>query len=65
MPLYPNITVKLTGTNGNAFSVLGNVNRALTQNKVPEDKRKEFLAEATKGDYDNVLQTCMKWVNVE
>jgi hypothetical protein len=27
-------------------------------------ERAAFQAEATSGDYDHLLQTCMKWVDV-
>ena len=30
--------------------------------RVPLEERKKFQAEATKTDYNNVLQTVMKWV---
>jgi hypothetical protein len=33
---HPNITVQLTGTDGNAFAVLGQVNRALRQAGIPQ-----------------------------
>jgi|TARA_R110000744_G_scaffold269946_2_gene383233 hypothetical protein len=56
---FPNIEVQLTGTDGNAFSVIGKVKRAL-----PRDVQDEFMNEATSGGYDNVLATAMRWVNV-
>jgi len=56
---YPDIKVQLTGTDGNAFAILGKVKRAL-----PSDVRAEFVAEATSGDYNNVLATAMRWVSV-
>jgi hypothetical protein len=59
---YPNITVKLTGRN--AFSIIGRVGNALRAAGVSEAEREEFRKEAMSGDYDNVLTTCMKWVNV-
>ena len=62
-PKYPDIKVRLSGADGNAFSILGRVTRALRDARVPLEERKEFQAEATKTDYNNVLQTVMKWVN--
>jgi hypothetical protein len=61
---YPDITVELTGNDGNAFAVLGNVSRVLRKNEVSKQEIDDFMTEATSGDYDNLLQTCMKWVNV-
>ena len=60
---YPNIKVRLSGEDGNAFSIIGRVTKALRNARVPLEERKEFQAEATKTDYNNVLQTVMKWVD--
>ena len=62
---YPDITVELVGTNGNAFSVLGQVTQALRRAGVSQRERDAFLEEAKSGDYDHLLQTCMRWVNVD
>ena len=61
---YPEIEVQLTGGDGNAMIVIGTVTRALRRNKVPKEEIDAFVAEATSGDYDHVLQTCMKTVEV-
>jgi hypothetical protein len=63
-PRYPEITVQLTGTNGNAYAVLGQVRRALRKAELGDAVVKEFTDEATAGDYDHLLATCMNWVNV-
>ena len=63
-PKYPDIRVKLVGEDGNAFSIIGRVTKALRNASVSDEERKKFQAEATAGDYDNVLQTAMKWVDV-
>lgn len=61
---YPEIEVDLTAVDGNAFSLIGTVDRALKRGKVPREEIEAFKKEAMSGDYDNVIQTCMKWVNV-
>jgi hypothetical protein len=63
-PIY-NIDVKLTGTDGNAFSIIARVNKALRDHGLSQEKRDDFLKEAMEGDYNGVLRTCMKWVNVK
>jgi hypothetical protein len=60
-----NITVKLTGEDGNAFAILGRVRRALRNAGVPKEEQDKFIKEATSGDYDHLLYTCMEWVDVE
>lgn len=61
---YPDIKVKLTGKDGNAFVVLGRVKDALREAKVPQADITKFLRQATSGDYDHLLQMCMQWVTV-
>jgi hypothetical protein len=62
---YPQITVQLMGEDGNAFSIIGKMKAELKRNGVPPEKVKEFFGEATGSDsYDDLLMTCMRWVNV-
>lgn len=61
---YPDIEVNFSNINGNAYSLLAAVRKALMRNQVPQEKIDEFLTEAKSGDYDHLIQTCMKWVNV-
>ena len=62
---YPEITVQLVGNDGNAFAILSAVKRALRKGGASQEEIDKFLDEAMAADYDNLLQTCMKWVNVE
>lgn len=64
-PKYPDIEVELTGLDGNAFTIIGAVRRALKRNGVPPEEVDQFSSEAMRGDYDNLLQTAMKWVDVQ
>jgi hypothetical protein len=57
--------VKLLGTNGNAFAVLGLALRALRDAGWSKTERDAFAAEATIGDYDQLLGTIMKHLDVE
>lgn len=61
---YPDIEVQLTGRDGNAFAILGAVIKELRRNKVSMEEINQFKDEAVSGDYDNLLQTCLKWVSV-
>jgi hypothetical protein len=44
-PKYPAITVPLTGTDGNAYAVLGQVLRALRRAGVSTEEQDAFVAE--------------------
>jgi len=63
-PKYPHIQVRLTGSDGNAFMIIGKVGNALRRGNVPKAEIDAFRTEATSGDYDNVIQTAMRWVEV-
>jgi hypothetical protein len=61
---HPEVTVQLTGTDGSASAVMGQVQRALRDAGVPQREVDQFRLEATSGDHDHLLQTCMHWVDV-
>jgi len=61
---YPHVEVKLVGENGNAFYILGTVQKALRKAGASPDMVSDFHKEATSGDYDNLLQTVMRRVAV-
>ena len=62
--IYPEVEVELVGQDGNAFAILGAVSKAMKRANIPKDKIDECMKEMTSGDYDKLLQTAMKWVNV-
>jgi len=61
---YPNITVRLVGNDGNAFSILARCTREMRRAKLPTSEVDAFLEEARAGDYDDLLTTCMRWFDV-
>lgn len=63
--VFPQIKVKLTGLNGNAFGLLGAVTKAMKKNGIAPESIKAFTDEAMEGNYDHLLRTCMRWVDVE
>lgn len=62
---YPNIVVDLSTIDGNAFSVMGAVTRALKQHGLPHFEVDAYREEATSGDYNNLLTVTMNWVAVD
>lgn len=64
MPKFPHIEVELVGHDGNAFAILGSVQRAMRRGGVSDADVKAFMDEATSGDYDHLLRTCMETVEV-
>lgn len=58
-------TVELIGQDGNVFSIIGRVSKALKRAGQPE-KAKEFSDKAMSSEsYDAVLRLCMDYVEVE
>lgn len=69
-PLYPDIEVQLVGVDTNAFSIMAAVTSAMKDyrrdhpDEIDSKDMDDFRAECMSGNYDHLLQTCMKWVNV-
>jgi hypothetical protein len=61
LPDSMKVVVKLVGEDGNAFSILGRVRRALKRAGMPE-KAEEYLARATAGDYEHLLAVTLEYV---
>lgn len=62
---YPDVVVDLSGRDGNAAGIIGAVAKGLRRAGVPDSEIAKFRTEATSGNYDNVIQTAMAWVEVE
>lgn len=64
MTKYPEIEVSLIGRDGNAFAIMGAVEKALRKGGISQDEISTYLKESMSGDYDNLLRTAMSWVSV-
>jgi hypothetical protein len=58
------IDVDLIGHDGNAFSIMGAVTKAMRRAGVSREEQDEYFKQATAGDYNQLLSTTMEWVNV-
>jgi hypothetical protein len=54
--------LKIIGTDGNAFAILGKARRVAIKHKLDWDA---IQAEATSGDYNHLLATMTKYFDVE
>lgn len=61
---YPDVDVTLVGVDSHPFAIIKAVSDGLRAAGVGARERDEFRDEALGGDYDNVIQTAMRWVNV-
>ena len=58
------IDVELIGEDGNAFNILGITAREMRRAGATEKEVADYHAEATAGDYDNLLYVTGRWVNI-
>ena len=56
--------VKLIGTNGDAFAIIGKVSKALRKAGADKEYVEKYMEESMAGDYDNVLVTAVDYVDV-
>jgi hypothetical protein len=61
---FPEVEVQLTGNDGNAFFIMGAVSKALRRGGATKEEVEQYMTESMSGDYDNLLRTAMRWVNV-
>jgi hypothetical protein len=61
MVKYPKVKVKLIGTDGNAYSILGKCVKEAKKAGLSPEEISQFREEAMSGDYDDLLNTCMNW----
>jgi hypothetical protein len=60
---HPEISVQLTGEDGNGFLIASRVRMALKKVGVSEQEREEFWNDAPSADYNHLLVTVIKWVD--
>jgi hypothetical protein len=59
------INVNLSEIDGNAFSIMGAVTKAMRRAGVSKEERDQYCKQATAGDYNQLLVTTMEWVKVD
>ena len=57
---YPEIEVNIIDYDGNAFFILAKCRHAAMRAKLSKDEVALFMEEARSGDYNHLLQTCMR-----
>ena len=64
MVKFPEVGVQLSGTDGNAFSIIGRVSKALKAAGKPEAAKEFSEAAMGCGSYDALLRLAMETVEV-
>ena len=57
-------TVTLSGRDGNAFAILGTTAKALQRAGADKEYIDKYKKEAKSGDYNNLIQVTMQYVDV-
>ena len=57
-------TVKLTGLDGNALSIMGVVSRALRKAGCPKEHVDKYMEESMAGDYNNLMRVAHKYAHI-
>ncbi len=64
VPKYPHVHVNLTEEDGNAFAILSRTQKLLKSVGCEAEELNKFFTEATAEDYDHLLVTVARWVNI-
>jgi hypothetical protein len=59
------LKIDLSGPDGNAFVILGRVRSILRQIGASDEEIAAYRAQATSGDYDNLLAVTAEWVDFQ
>lgn len=60
----PRPKLRLSGTDGNAFSIMGHAMEAMRKAKCSKEHIDKYYKEATSGDYDHLLRVTMTYCDV-
>lgn len=55
-------TMQLSGEDGNAFFIIGKARNTLQKAGADKEYIEQYLNEVKSGDYDNLIQVTMKYV---
>lgn len=57
-------TVRISEIDGNAFSIIGTVKKALKKSGADKEYISQYFQQATSGDYDHLLAVTVPYVNI-
>lgn len=62
---FPDVKVQLTGQDGNAYAIMGAVQRAMRRAEIPQEEIESYLNRSMNSEsYDELLQVAMDTVTV-
>ncbi len=63
-PKFPHIEVELSGSDGNAFMIMGKVTKAMRRGGCTKEEIAEYREAAQSGSYDDLLRVSGETVTV-
>ena len=63
--MKPMYDISVTPMDGNAFSIMGAVSKAIRRAGASNEVISQYREESMSGSYDNLIQVAMKYVNIE
>jgi len=64
-PRYPHVKAHVVGAYGGLYPTVAVVQAAMRRAGIPVHELSNFCAEAADAEEDNLLQTCLRWVDVD
>jgi precorrin-6B methylase 1 len=64
-PRYSRVKVQVTGPHAGFLSTVSSVQAAMRRAGVPLQELSNFYADAVEENEDNLLPTCLRWVDVD
>ena len=61
----PKYNVSVRPTDGNAYSILNAVTKAMQQEGATKEERDEYFKRATEDDYDHLISVSQEYVNLK
>jgi hypothetical protein len=64
MIMKPIYNVEVVPADGNAFSIMGAVSKAIRREGATPEQVKEYMDKSMSGDYQNVIAVAEEYVNI-
>lgn len=64
MIMKPMYDIEVTPMDGNAYSIMGAVSKAIRRAGATDEQIKEYQEKSRSGDYDNLIRVAMQYVNI-
>lgn len=64
-PKHKQLVLQLTEQDGNAWAIIGRASKLMQDNDIEKSTIQQFTEEATSGDYEHLIKTCVNWFDCQ